>query len=119
MEQSPITSGAGTTRRAFLGTGAAASLAAGVMVHSSVAAAETPAEVRLGVVGCGGRGTGAIGNSLEINSGVKLVAVADLYASKCAGLVKTMAKMHPEKVAVEEASMHAGLDSSPDHTCSA
>ncbi len=111
MKQSPFASASQATRRTFLGTGAAASLTAGVMVHSSVAAAETPAEVRLGVVGCGGRGTGAIGNSLEINSGVKLVAVADLYASKCAGLVKTMAKMHPEKVAVEEASMHAGLDS--------
>ena len=55
MEQSPITSGAGTTRRAFLGTGAAASLAAGVMVHSSTAAAEMPAELRLGVIGRGDR----------------------------------------------------------------
>lgn len=110
MEQSPITSGAGTTRRAFLGTGAAASLAAGVMVHSSTAAAEMPAELRLGVIGCGGRGTGAIGNSLDINSGVKLVAVADLYESKCAGLVKAMAKTYPDKVAVAKTAMHAGLD---------
>lgn len=110
MEQSPTASGSGTTRRTFLGTGAAASLTAGVMVHSSTAAAEVPAELRLGVIGCGGRGTGAIGNSLEINSGVKLVAVADLYASKCAGLVKAMAKMHPDKVAVAETAMHAGLD---------
>jgi myo-inositol 2-dehydrogenase/D-chiro-inositol 1-dehydrogenase len=110
MEQSLNACGLGTTRRMFLGTGAAASLAAGVMVHSSTPAAETPAELRLGVIGCGGRGTGAVGNSLDMNSGVKLVAVADLYASKCAGLVKAMAKMHPDKVAVAETAMHAGLD---------
>ena len=64
MKQSTVASTSTATRRTFLGTGAAASLTAGAMVHSSVAAAETPAEVRLGVVGCGGRGTGAIGNSL-------------------------------------------------------
>ena len=110
MERSAGRSGSGTTRRTFLESGAAASLAAGVMVHSSTAAAETPAELRLGVIGCGGRGTGAIGNSLDINSGVKLVAVADLYASKCAGLVKAMAKTYPDKVAVAETAMHAGLD---------
>lgn len=98
------------TRRGFLGTGAAASLAAGAMVHSSTAAAENPAALRLAVVGCGGRGTGAINDSLTINDGVKLVAVADLYESKCAGLVKAMAKAHADKVAVDGASMHAGID---------
>lgn len=106
----PASSRQHATRRDFLGTGVAASLAAGVMVHASTAVAETPAELRLAVVGCGGRGAGAIGNSLDINSGVRLVAVADLYESKCVGLVKAMAKVHPDKVAVEQASMHAGLD---------
>ncbi len=97
-------------RRDVLAAGAAASLAAGSMVHTSWAAAEEPRELRLGVVGCGGRGTGAINDSLTINSGVKLVAVADLYESKCVGLVKAMSKAHPDKVAVEESAMHAGLD---------
>lgn len=110
MKQFDAASDGYATRRTFLGTGAAASLAAGVMVHSSVSAAETPAELRLGVVGCGGRGTGAVNDSLTINDGVKLVAVADLYESKCAGLVKAMAKAYPDKVAVAETAMHAGLD---------
>lgn len=110
MKQSHAVSDSYATRRTFLGTGAAASLAAGVMVHSSVSAAGTPAELRLGVVGCGGRGTGAVNDSLTINDGVKLVAVADLYEPKCAGLVRAMSSAHPEKVAVPEGSMHSGLD---------
>ncbi len=110
MKQSPISSDSGTTRRTFLGTGAAASLAAGVMVHSSVSAAETPRELRLGVVGCGGRGTGAVNDSLTINEGVKLVAAADLYESKCAGLVKAMSNAPAPKVAVKEAVMLSGLE---------
>ncbi len=98
------------TRRSILSAGAAASFAAGAMVHSSSAAAQSARELRLAVVGCGGRGTGAINDSLSINEGVKLVAVADLYESRCAGLVKAMAKVHPDKVAVEASAMHGGLD---------
>jgi len=98
------------TRREFLGTGTAASLAAGMLVHSSVAAAEPPRELRLGVIGCGGRGSGAINDSLTINEGVKLVALADLYADKCARLRSTLAQAHGAKVAVADTAMHGGLD---------
>jgi len=98
------------SRREFLGTGAAASLAAGVFVHSSVAAAERPQELRLGVIGCGGRGSGAIADSLTINEGVTLVALADLYADKCAKLRSTLRQAHAAKVDVADSAMHAGLD---------
>ena len=72
------------SRRRFMGTGVAASLAAGAMVHSSVAAAESRRELRLGLIGCGGRGTGAVNDSLSINDGVTLVA-GDLSAGHTAG----------------------------------
>lgn len=98
------------SRREFLGTGAAASLAAGVFVHAGVSAAEPARELRLGVVGCGGRGSGAINDSLTINDGVKLVALADLYTDKCARLRSTLAQAHGEKVAVDDNAMHGGLD---------
>jgi myo-inositol 2-dehydrogenase/D-chiro-inositol 1-dehydrogenase len=95
------------SRRAF--AGGAAGAAAAAMVHSSIAAAEETREVRLGVIGCGGRGSGAINDSLSINDGVRLVATADLYAPKCASLWKAMREAHPNKVAAEE-TISAGLD---------
>ncbi len=98
-----------TSRRGFLGAGAAASLASGLMVHSSVAAAEEVRELRLGIVGCGGRGTGAVDNSLSVNENVRIVAAADLYPAKCEALRKTLAN-HGEKVAIDDTKMHGGLD---------
>lgn len=79
------------------------------MVHSSLVAAEETRELRLGVIGCGGRGSGAINDSLTINEGVRLVATADLFAPKCAALWKAMREAHPDKVAAAD-SIAAGLD---------
>ena len=36
--------------------------------------------IKIGLVGCGGRGTGAAGQALTADSGVKLVAMADAFA---------------------------------------
>lgn len=97
-----------TSRRGFLGAGAA-TLAAGAMVHSGVATAEEPRELRLGIVGCGGRGTGAVSDSLSINQGVKLVAAADIYPAKGAALRKHL-ESHGDKVAIDDAKIYGGLD---------
>lgn len=56
-----------------------------------------------------GRGGGAINDSLSINEGVKLVATADLYGSKCASLWKAMREAHPSKVASAD-TIHEGFD---------
>jgi predicted dehydrogenase len=94
------------SRRSF--TAAAAATLSTTMVHSSLAAADTR-ELRIGVIGCGGRGGGAINDSLSINEGVKLVATADLYGSKCASLWKAMREAHPGKVASAD-TIHEGFD---------
>jgi predicted dehydrogenase len=101
---------ASASRRGFLGAGAAASFAAGLMVHSSSVAAEKPQGIRLAIVGCGGRGAGAVNDSLTINDGVTLVAAADLSVSKCASLRQALAGPHKEKVALEDSKMYGGLD---------
>ncbi len=106
----PDASPANPSRRNFLAAGTAASLAAGTMVHSSVAAAADSRELRLAVIGCGGRGSGAINNSLSINDGVKLVAAADLQMDNCTRMVTATKRAFPDKVAVPEGNIHAGLD---------
>ena len=101
----------GMSRRSFVSTAAAVGgVAAGAMVHSSTAAAEEVRELRLAVVGCGGRGSGAINDSLTVNDHVKLVAAADLFVSKCAALTKAMTDAHAGKVAIDESHMYGGLD---------
>ncbi len=104
----PAKAGPARISRRMFSRGTAAGAAA-MMVHSSLAADSETRELRIGVIGCGGRGSGAINDSLSINHGVKLVATADLYANKCASLWKAMRETHPDKVSEEEV-IATGLD---------
>lgn len=97
-------------RRGFISTTAAASLAASTMVHSASAAKSSSHPLRVGVIGCGGRGTGAVNDSLTINTDVTLVAAADLQLANCERLFKAMVKEHPEKVDAQSTKLYSGLD---------
>ena len=72
------------TRREFLKTSAAvgtAAMAANLSLLSNVHADGNDI-IRVGLVGCGGRGTGAAGQCLNGGPNVKLVAVADAFADR-------------------------------------
>jgi len=47
------------------------------MVHNS-----SDETIRVGLVGCGGRGTGAATNALNVEPRVKIVALGDLFADR-------------------------------------
>lgn len=69
------------TRRQFL-KGAAAVSAASLLAPSLSAGgvhADGSDVIRVGLIGCGGRGTGAANNCVESSEGVKIVAMADLF----------------------------------------
>jgi len=100
----------GASRRRFLQAGAAGSLAGGFMVHSSASAADAARPLGLGIIGCGGRGTGAVYDSLTINENVTLVAASDLYPEKCVSLRKSLATAFPDKVDLADDAVHGGLD---------
>ncbi|HOW65493.1 MAG TPA: Gfo/Idh/MocA family oxidoreductase [Candidatus Paceibacterota bacterium] len=62
-------------------------------VITSHAAPDDP--IRLGLIGCGSRGTGAVGNVFSSTSNVKLVALADLFPDRmkiCREELKKMAE---------------------------
>jgi len=68
---------AGVSRRTFAkATAAAASFA--ILSSKSGIAETNSGTLRIGLLGCGGRGTGAAINHLEGNTNVKLVAMADI-----------------------------------------
>ena len=73
-----------TSRRDFLkttGQVAAASALAGVAVPAVHAGEDNT--IRVALVGCGGRGTGAAANALATKGGpIKLVAMADVFREK-------------------------------------
>ena len=67
-----------TTRRDFL---AASTVAGGLALAPGLFAGQNSA-LKVGLIGCGGRGTGAAKNTLKADSNVQLVAMADMYDSQ-------------------------------------
>lgn len=71
----------GYTRRQFLKAGAAASLMPLLGSVTPVFAAGSD-RIRIGLVGCGGRGIGAVRNCLAADPSVQLVALGDAFADR-------------------------------------
>jgi myo-inositol 2-dehydrogenase/D-chiro-inositol 1-dehydrogenase len=99
------------TRRNFLKASSAAvagSALAGSFARTAHAAGSD--EIKFCVVGCGGRGTGAASNIMNTKGNVKMVAVADAFQPKAAGIVDKLAKKYGDKVAVSPDNVFSGLD---------
>ncbi len=110
------TEDAKSTRRRFLqsGTAITAGVASGLVSTRPVRGDEPESEsrdlVRIGLVGCGGRGGGALNDTLAINDYVKVVALADWQEGQLQRLHDGMSKRHEEKFDVAANKMHVGID---------
>ncbi len=101
-----------SSRRDFLKTTGAAvgvSALAGVKLPH-VHAAES-GTIRVALIGCGGRGTGAADNALNVSNGpMELSAMADLFEPRLKGSYDALKRRHESKVAVPPDRMFIGLD---------
>ena len=69
-------------RRVFMKTSAAVSLGAIASQLGARAYAAGSDKIRVGLIGCGGRGTGAVRDCIEASESVELVAMADLFKDR-------------------------------------
>lgn len=103
-----------TTRREFLKTSTAAVggvIAAPAILGNKSFAASPGDPIRVGLVGCGGRGTGAAAQALKAGQDIHLVAVGDAFEKPLAGALKAVsAEVGEEKVKVKADKMFSGLD---------
>src|SRR6516165_9417353 len=97
------------TRRAFLKT--SATLAAALPLASGLYAAGDDV-LRVGLIGCGGRGTGAAGQALHADKNVKLVALGDAFEDRLQTCLKTLQddEKVAAKVAVKPEQCFVGFD---------
>jgi len=100
------------SRREFLkntGRVAAASALAGVAIPH-VHAAENNT-IQLALIGCGGRGTGAVANALSVKRGpTKLVAMADVFDGRVKASFDHLKSQFGDKVDVPEDRKFVGFD---------
>jgi predicted dehydrogenase len=103
------------SRRDFLQTGSAtlatAAAASTLSLATHVHAAGSD-ELKLGLVGCGGRGTGAANQALRADANTKLVAVADAFRDKADRSLENLKNQDgvADRVQVNEDHIFVGLD---------
>lgn len=78
------------TRRQFLQNSAVAAAALGTMAFPQVAHAGGSDILRVGLVGCGGRGTAAAIDALSADPHTELVAIGDTFADRAASCLSTL-----------------------------
>jgi predicted dehydrogenase len=100
------------SRREFLkntGRIAAASALAGIAIPHVHAAEDNTIQVAL--IGCGGRGTGAAADAINVKNGpVKLVAMADVFKDRLDGSYEAIKKQCGDKVDVSDDRKFVGFD---------
>jgi predicted dehydrogenase len=67
--------------------------------------------IRVGIVGCGGRGTGAAADAMNADSGVRLVAMGDLFQDRIESSRALLKAEKPAQVEVDHDHCFTGLDS--------
>jgi len=99
------------SRREFLGRSAllAGALAAPAILTSRGFAASGDT-LRVGLVGCGGRGMGAANQALSADKNVVLTAIADAFPEKLQPALRELQKAHPDRVKVTAETCFAGID---------
>jgi predicted dehydrogenase len=103
---------ANPSRRAFLKQSSAVvagSLASNVL-DARMAHAAGGDTLRLGLIGCGGRGTGAVGNAFAVDSNMNLTAVADAFADRADKSLAQLNGMASDRVKVDADHTFVGFD---------
>jgi len=78
------------SRREFLKASAAVATTIGAAAaHAQTSPGDT---LRIGLIGCGGRGTGAAAQALAADPSVKLVAMADAFGDRLQSSLGTLKK---------------------------
>jgi predicted dehydrogenase len=105
-----------TTRREFLKSSsvvAAGSAALGTLATLPGAYAQGDEIIRVGLIGCGSRGTGAALQAISTEGPVKLVAMGDAFSwqvDKCFAALQQGMTDKPERLAVDNDHSFVGLD---------
>ncbi len=99
------------TRRHFMKTTA---VAGGALIGSLAVPRGVYANggdtLRVGLIGCGGRGSSAAGQALNADKNVKLVAMGDAFADRLELSKTTLQKKFADKVAVDDDHCFVGFD---------
>lgn len=102
-----------TTRRTFVKTSAKTAAAGLVFAQLPVFSSANVLDqnrIKLGLIGCGGRGTGAIFQALTASKSVHLVAMGDVFRHEMDSSLQQVSKDFPDQVDVPRERQFLGLE---------
>src|SRR6185436_11286031 len=113
--KNPALSSQPTSRREFLKTAAQAASAISVLAGVALPAvhAQGSDQIKIALIGCGGRGGGAAKNALSVQKGgAKLVAMADVFENKLNNALRSLKRDQEvgEDVEVSDNNTFLGFD---------
>ena len=94
-------------RRDFITAGAAV---AGGLAFAGGLYAQGQQSINVGIIGCGGRGSGALRNILDADKEVKIAAICDLNEGKAKGTLANLKKRNPNQTTATDDKVFHGLD---------
>ena len=104
------------TRRHFLRNSSTVAVsglvASATLSRAADSSTPAPSVIKVGLIGCGGRGTGAALQALKADPGVRLTALADVFADRLDSSLATLKKMTAvaNRIDVTPATSFVGLD---------
>jgi len=104
-------SNSGQSRRSFLKTTAVAGALSAGMAIPRMAHAQGSDTISVGLIGCGGRGTGAASNALNADPGVRITAMADAFGDRLEGSLNGLKKRYEDRITVTDETKFVGLES--------
>ncbi len=109
---SSVPSGGRTSRRQFLRTTAVASVGAVASLDVSRSAFAAGSDVlRVGMIGCGGRNSGAAAQALTADPGARLVAMCDIFMDRVKTKREEIKTARPNQVMVDDDHCFVGFHS--------
>jgi myo-inositol 2-dehydrogenase/D-chiro-inositol 1-dehydrogenase len=97
-------------RRAFIKQCAATASVSTLAFPAILSGAPTSERLKIGLIGCGGRGTGAANQALHADSNVVLWSVGDAFDDKIGTSLESLRASHTDRIDVPRERQFAGLD---------
>ncbi len=101
-----------TNRRSFLKTAAVTASAATLAASNANRFGHTAGndEIKVGLIGCGGRGSAAANDAMDADPGVKVIALSDIFPDKVQKTLQGLKDRKPEQTLVKDDCCFVGFD---------
>jgi len=102
-----------TTRRKFLKSTGAAALGGTIALNLGIpksSFAMNNDTLKVGLIGCGGRGTGAANQALNADPNVVITHMADIFQDRLELSINSLKKLHGDKIMVDQDTKFVGFE---------